>query len=251
MDFKIEPRHCKLPQPPPAHNMRWPPGAVKMSFRGLSRNNIYLLVMHSLHYMALATRQDTPWREILPLAFQSHPCWGSLYLYPTPRTMADLSWRLLHGALSSEAMMRHFTNVPEGSCFCGEREAVFHMYLQCRHLQPIFLLIGFTSHQHSSSSDTRLRGTGTFLAQFFYEPDGRMCLSNEASEDVYPSIHWDHTLCRTLVLSKQCPGLLGTILDGFPLQHRIPACRYSFCKPQKDDRLSQPHLALIQQPSRI
>ena len=30
MDFKIEIQHCKLPQPPPAHNMGWPPGAAKM-----------------------------------------------------------------------------------------------------------------------------------------------------------------------------------------------------------------------------
>ena len=31
----------------------------------------------------------------------------------------------------------------------------------------------------------------------------------------------------------------------------IPASWYSFCQPQKDDRLSQPPLVLIQQPSRI
>ena len=140
MDFKIRSRHCELPQPPPAHKIGWPPGAAKMSFRGLSRKNIYLLVMRSLQDTTLATRRDTPWREILPLTFQSHPCWGSLYLHPTPRTMADLSWRLLHGALSSGAMMQHFTNIPEECCFCGERETAFHMYLQCRHLQPIFLL---------------------------------------------------------------------------------------------------------------
>ena len=34
---------------------------------------------------------------------------------------------------------------------------------------------------------------------------------NQAIE--YPSIHQDHTLCRALVLPKQCPGILGTILD--------------------------------------
>ena len=27
------------------------------------------------------------------------------------------------------------------------------------------------------------------------------------------AFHWDHTLCRVLVLPEQSPGLLGTILD--------------------------------------
>ena len=34
---------------------------------------------------------------------------------------------------------------------------------------------------------------------------------------------WDHTLCIALVLPNQSPWLLGTILDGSPLRHRIPA----------------------------
>ena len=70
-------------------------------------------------------------------------------------------------------------------------------------------------------------------------------------ECIHPSIHWDHTLCRVLVLPTQSPGLSDTILDGSPLRHRIPACWHSFCRPQKDDRQSQPHLVLIQQPSGI
>ena len=47
---------------------------------------------------------------------------------------------------------------------------------------------------------------------------------------------WDHTLCRVLVLLKQSPWLLGTILDGSPLQHSITACWHSFGRPRKDDR---------------
>ena len=34
---------------------------------------------------------------------------------------------------------------------------------------------------------------------------------------IYPSIHWDNTLCRALVLPKQSAWLLGTMLNGSPL----------------------------------
>ena len=51
-------------------------------------------------------------------------------------------------------------------------------------------------------------------------------------------IHWDHTLCRALVPHKQSPWLLGTILDGSPHQHKIPANWHSFCRPRKGNRQS-------------
>ena len=40
----------------------------------------------------------------------------------------------------------------------------------------------------------------------------------------------------------------STVMDRSPLQHRLPPVQwYSFHQPQKNDRLSQPHLVLIQQ----
>ena len=53
------------------------------------------------------------------------------------------------------------------------------------------------------------------------------------------------------MLPKQSPWLVGMILDGSPLRHRIPASWHSFCRPWKDDRQSQPHLVLIQHPRGI
>jgi len=71
--------------------------------------------------------------------------------------------------------------------------------------------------------------------------------SDSNTKTFHPSIHWDHTRCRALMLPQQSPRLLGTILDGSQLWRRTPASWYIFC-PTQDDRLSQPHLVLIQQP---
>ena len=49
---------------------------------------------------------------------------------------------------------------------------------------------------------------------------GRVRGHKKPNERINPSIHWDHTLCKALVLPKQSPWLLGTILDGSPLRHR-------------------------------
>ena len=47
------------------------------------------------------------------------------------------------------------------------------------------------------------------------------------------------------------PRYLLTSNAGYSTGSIIPASSYSFCQPQKDDRLSQPHLVLIQQPRRL
>ena len=51
------------------------------------------------------------------------------------------------------------------------------------------------------------------------------CLTSPCKLSIH---HWDRTLCRALVLPKQSPWLLDTILDGSPLQYSRPArCNFA------------------------
>jgi len=87
--------------------------------------------------------------------------------------------------------------------------------------------------------------------QFHNHPEHIINRDFTNTNQCHTFIHWDHTLCRALVPHKQSPWLLGTILDGSPHQHKIPANWHSFCRPQKGNRQSQHFLVLIQQQSGI
>ena len=47
------------------------------------------------------------------------------------------------------------------------------------------------------------------------------------------------------------PGRVATPTQDTRMAQSSPASWHSFCRPRKDDRLSQPHLVLIQQPSGV
>ncbi|KAG6930449.1 hypothetical protein G0U57_003678, partial [Chelydra serpentina] len=51
------------------------------------------------------------------------------------------SWRLLHGAVSTGVYLARFTPIPATCPFCGVRETLAHIYLECARLQPLFRLL--------------------------------------------------------------------------------------------------------------
>ena len=60
----------------------------------------------------------------------------------------------------------------------------------------------------------------------------------------------EHCCCLSSLLSCWAQSWTGRHSNaGYSNGSIIPVSWYSFCRPQKDDRLSQPHLVLIQQPT--
>ena len=69
---------------------------------------------------------------------------------------------------------------------------------------------------------------------------------------IRPSICAENWCCCSSLLGYWAQSWMGHHSDtGYSNGSIIPASWYSFCQPQKDDRLSQPHLILIQKPSGI
>ncbi|CAM4654944.1 unnamed protein product, partial [Caretta caretta] len=110
-------------------------------FQTTPRKYLYTLVLHTLHALTLVSRPDTKWRDLLPPLEGEQPLWASLYSTLVPRLVGDISWRLLHGAVSMGTYLARFNPIPDTCPFCGVRETLAHVYLECARLQPLFRLL--------------------------------------------------------------------------------------------------------------
>ncbi|CAM4676345.1 unnamed protein product [Lepidochelys kempii] len=110
-------------------------------FQTAPRKHLYTLVLHTLHALTLVSHSDTKWRDVLPPLEGEQPRWASLYSTLVLRPVGDMSLRLLHGAVTMGTYLARFNPIPETCPFCGVRETLAHVYLECARLQPLFQLL--------------------------------------------------------------------------------------------------------------
>ncbi|CAM4652616.1 unnamed protein product [Lepidochelys kempii] len=110
-------------------------------FQTAPRKHLYTFVLHTLHALTLVSRPDTKWRDLLPPLEGEQPRWASLYSTLVPRPVGDISWRLLHGAVSRGTYLARFNPIPDTCPFCGVWETLAHVYLECARLQLLFRLL--------------------------------------------------------------------------------------------------------------
>lgn len=71
------------------------------------------------------------------------PEWRALYKPPLTKKTGDLQWRILHGAVAVNAFISVLNPEVDAQCpFCTERETIFHAFVKCARLEPLFLLLG-------------------------------------------------------------------------------------------------------------
>ncbi|CAM4719455.1 unnamed protein product [Lepidochelys kempii] len=72
-----------------------------VSFQTAPRKHLDTLTLHTLHALTLVSHPNTKWRDLLPPLEGEQPRWASLYSTLVPRPVGDISWQLLHGAVST------------------------------------------------------------------------------------------------------------------------------------------------------
>jgi len=87
-------------------------------------------------------RMDTPWRDHLSVDSDVKPFWGSCYKPPLTKHVGDLQWQILHGIVAINAFISLLNlNVQDSCPFCGARETIFHCFMHCERLRPLFGLL--------------------------------------------------------------------------------------------------------------
>lgn len=62
-----------------------------------------------------------------------------MYKSPLVKKTGDLQWRVLHGAIAVNAFISLINSeVTEGCPFCLEKETIFHAFMHCMRLKPLF-----------------------------------------------------------------------------------------------------------------
>ena len=131
-----------------------------------------------------------------------------------PRNMLAVHWIIKE---NSEQILKQTNILFSSPSIYKILFSCFHTVYQCMIVESWSKhLLRHRFHSFNWNSSSRAMMNLYFLVMLLSLQPLLFC----SSMSLDTSIHWDHTLCRPLVLPQQSPGLLDTILDGSPLRHR-------------------------------
>ncbi len=111
-------------------------------FGDADRKAIYIMCVKVCHLNILESVSESKWLEVLGPGASPKGCWRSLYKPPIEKRSGDLQWRIVHGIIATNRHRAHLDpEVGVGCPFCIEQETVFHLFLKCERLQPLFCIL--------------------------------------------------------------------------------------------------------------
>ncbi len=89
-----------------------------------------------LHFKSLESLKDSKWYEVLGTDVSPK---GPLYKPSNEKITGDLQWRVVHGIIATNRHRAHLDPQVNQECpFCRQEETVFHLFLKCERLIPLF-----------------------------------------------------------------------------------------------------------------
>lgn len=118
----------------------------------------------------MVSRIETPWRSVFSLENDVKPEWRSLYKPPLSKRVGDIQWRVFHGAIAVNSFISMMNpEVDPGCPFCLQRETIFHAFMHCFRLQPLFVKLKelFGRFNEHFSIETFILGFKCFQKSLF------------------------------------------------------------------------------------
>jgi exonuclease III len=110
-----------------------------MSMDSASGKSLYMGCVKALNKEKLKGKTDTPWRDHLRVKAEVKPAWSTLYKAPVTKNIGDLHWRVLHGIIAVNGFVSILNPSVSDKClFCNLRETIFHCFVDCSRLIPLF-----------------------------------------------------------------------------------------------------------------
>uniref|UniRef100_H2ZU56 Reverse transcriptase zinc-binding domain-containing protein n=1 Tax=Latimeria chalumnae TaxID=7897 RepID=H2ZU56_LATCH len=91
------------------------------------------------HFEQLHELPDTDWEEWLAADKSITSAWRTLYKPPTPKRCGDLQWRILHTIAATNSFVSIIN--PQSCPSCSQRETVYHCFMYCSRLNPLFMFL--------------------------------------------------------------------------------------------------------------
>ncbi len=112
------------------------------AFGDADKKAIYIMCVKVWHLNILESVSESKWLEVLGPGASPKRCWRSLYKPPIEKRSGDLQWRIVHGIIATNRHRAHLDpEVGVGCPFCREQETIFHLFLKCERLQPLFCIL--------------------------------------------------------------------------------------------------------------
>ena len=130
------------------------------SLHTVHRKSLYRTCVQVLNEKTLGGRALCAWTEKLG---EVAPHWRVLYKPPLRKRTGDLQWRVLHGAIASNAFTSIINPAVSNQCpFCNTRETTFHIFSDCERLTTLFSLLTrvFRGFNQTFSATSFIGGVG-------------------------------------------------------------------------------------------